>query len=203
MAHHTRHGVTRRRFLQGLGVATAGLPLVNPLERDGQAAMAPVAEGQAVRPLTLKVNGTAYRLEVEPRRTLADVIRKELGLTGTKVVCDHASCGACTVLLEGRSVFSCHLLALQANGQAIETIEGLADGATLHPIQQAFIQYDAYQCGFCTPGMIMAIKGALTRNPRATREQIQQAISGNFCRCAAYNHILDAALAAAPKMGGQ
>jgi len=202
MANHTGHGVTRRRFLQGLGVATAGLPLVNSLERDGQAAIAPVAEGQAVRPLTLKVNGTAYRLEVEPRRTLADVIRKKLELTGTKVVCDHASCGACTVLLEGRTVFSCHLLAVQADGQAIETIEGLADGETLHPLQQAFIQYDAYQCGFCTPGMIMAIKGTLTQNPRATREQIQQAIAGNLCRCAAYNHILDAALAAAPKMGG-
>src|SRR6266581_2846765 len=175
MANHTGHGVTRRRFLQGLGVATAGLPLVNSLERDGQAAIAPVAEGQAVRPLTLKVNGTAYRLEVEPRRTLADVIRKELGRTG----------------------FSCHLLAAQADGQAIETIESLADGETLHPLQQAFIQYDAYQCGFCTPGMIMAIKGTLTQNPRATREQIQQAIAGNLCRCAAYNHILDAALAAA------
>src|SRR6266568_1525793 len=203
MANHTGHGVTRRRFLQGLGVATAGLPLVNSLERDGQAAIAPVAEDQAVRPLTLKVNGTAYRLEVEPRRTLADVIRKELGLTGTKVVCDHASCGACTVLLEGRTVFSCHLLAVQADGQSIETIEGLANGDQLHPLQEAFIQYDAYQCGFCTPGMIMAIQGTLARHPTASREQIQQAIAGNLCRCAAYNHILDAAMAAAAKMGGQ
>jgi len=200
MANHT--GVTRRRFLQGLGVATAGLPLVSSLEHGAQAASTPIIEGQVVRPLTLKVNGTAYRLEVEPHRTLADVIRKELGLTGTKVVCDRASCGACTVLLEGRTVFSCHLLAVQADGQALETIEGLADGDTLHPIQQAFIQYDAYQCGFCTPGMIMAIKGALTRQPTASREQLQQAIAGNLCRCAAYNHILDAALAAAPKMGG-
>src|SRR5262249_49298469 len=155
-------------------------------EHDTQAASTPIVEGQVVRPLTLKVNGTAYRLEVEPHRTLADVIRKELGLTGTKVVCDRASCGACTVLLEGRTVFSCHLLAVQADGQALETIEGLADGDTLHPIQQAFIQYDAYQCGFCTPGMIMAIKGALTRQPTASREQLQQAIAGNLCRCAAY-----------------
>src|SRR5262249_26595363 len=171
-------------------------------EHDTQAASTPIAEGQAVRPLTLKVNGTAYRLEVEPHRTLADVIRKELGLTGTKVVCDHASCGACTVLLDGRTVFSCHLLAVQADGQAIETIEGLASGETLHPIQQAFLQYDAYQCGFCTPGRIMAIKSALTHHPGATGEQIQQAIAGNLCRCAAYNHILDAAMAAAPMMGG-
>src|SRR5215831_11634628 len=145
MANHT--GVTRRRFLQGLGVATAGLPLVSSLEHGAQAASTPIIEGQVVRPLTLKVNGTAYRLEVEPHRTLADVIRKELGLTGTKVVCDRASCGACTVLLEGRTVFSCHLLAVQADGQALETIEGLADGDTLHPIQQAFLHYDAYQCG--------------------------------------------------------
>jgi len=143
-----------------------------------------------------------YRLELEPRRTLADVIRKELGLTGTKVVCDHASCGACTVLLEGRTVFSCHLLAVQADGHAMETIEGLANGDQLHSVQEAFIQHDAYQCGFCTPGMIMAIHGTLARHPTATREQIQQAIAGNLCRCAAYNHILDAAMAAAAKMGG-
>jgi aerobic-type carbon monoxide dehydrogenase small subunit (CoxS/CutS family) len=195
-------GITRRRFIQGLGTASAGLPLVTTLWRHSYAVTAPVGEGQAVRPVSLKVNGAKYRLEVEPRRTLADVIRQELGLTGTKVVCDHASCGACTVLLEGRTVFSCHLLAVQADGQSIETIEGLANGDKLHPIQEAFIQYDAYQCGFCTPGMIMAIKGTLAQHPRATREQIQQAISGNLCRCAAYNHILDAALAAALHMGG-
>jgi len=177
--------------------------LFTTVRDDVQAATAPLGEGQVVRPVTLKVNGALYRLELEPRRTLADVIREELGLTGTKVVCDHASCGACTVLLEGRTVFSCHLLALQADGQSVETIEGLAHGEHLHPLQEAFIQYDAYQCGFCTPGMIMAIQGTLARHPTATREQIQQAIAGNLCRCAAYNHILDAALAAAIKMGGQ
>jgi aerobic-type carbon monoxide dehydrogenase small subunit (CoxS/CutS family) len=203
MPNVARRGITRRKFLKGVGTATAGWPVVTTLWRDSQAATTPLGAGQTVRPITLTVNGALYRLEVEPRRTLADVIRKELGLTGTKVVCDHASCGACTVLLEGRTVFSCHLLALQADGQSIETIEGLADGARLHPIQEAFIQYDAYQCGFCTPGMIMAIKDALVRHPRATREQIQQAISGNLCRCAAYNHILDAALAAVAQMGGQ
>jgi xanthine dehydrogenase YagT iron-sulfur-binding subunit len=152
------------------------------------------------RPLTLTVNGTVHHLEVEPRRTLADVIRKELGLTGTKVACDQAACGACTVLLDGQAVFSCHLLAVQADGHTIETIEGLADGDALHPIQRAFIQHDACQCGFCTPGMIMAIKAALTHNPRSTRAQIQQAIAGNICRCGAYNHILDAAQAAAAEM---
>jgi aerobic-type carbon monoxide dehydrogenase small subunit (CoxS/CutS family) len=196
--------MTRRKFLQSVGTATAGWPVVTTIwRRNGQAATASLGEGQAVRPVTLKVNGAVYRLELEPRRTLADVIRKDLGLTGTKVVCDHASCGACTVLLEGRTVFSCHLLALQADGQSIETIESLANGDQLHPIQEAFIQYDAYQCGFCTPGMIMAIHGALTRHPTATREQMQQAIAGNLCRCAAYNHILDAARAAAVKLGGQ
>ena len=203
MAKATHHGMTRRKFLQGVGTATTGWPVVTTLWRDSQAATASLGEGQAVRPVTLKVNGAVYRLELEPRRTLADVIRKELGLTGTKVVCDHASCGACSVLLEGRTVFSCHLLAVQADGQSIETIEGLANGDQLHPIQEAFIQYDAYQCGFCTPGMIMAIQGTLARHPTATREQLQQAIAGNLCRCAAYNHILDAAMAAAAKMGGQ
>ncbi len=203
MAHATQGGLTRRRFLQGVGTTTAAWPLFTTVRDDVQAATAPLGEGQVVRPVTLKVNGALYRLELEPRRTLADVIREELGLTGTKVVCDHASCGACTVLLEGRTVFSCHLLALQADGQSVETIEGLAHGEHLHPLQEAFIQYDAYQCGFCTPGMIMAIQGTLARHPTATREQIQQAIAGNLCRCAAYNHILDAALAAAIKMGGQ
>src|ERR687887_1439727 len=194
MANATHHRMTRRKFLQSVGTATAGWPVVTTIwQRDGQAATASLGEGQAVRPITLKVNGAVYRLEVEPRRTLADVLRKDLGLTGTKVVCDHASCGACTVLLAGRTVFSCHLLAVQADGQSIETIEGLANGEQLHPIQEAFLQYDAYQCGFCTPGMIMALKGALTQHPRATREQIQRAIAGNLCRCAAYNHILDAA----------
>jgi aerobic-type carbon monoxide dehydrogenase small subunit (CoxS/CutS family) len=201
MANPIRHGLTRRAFIQSLGAAS--VPLVTTLPQDAQAAIAPISEGQAVRAITLKVNQTAYRLEVEPRRTLADVLRKELGLTGTKVVCDHASCGACTVLMAGRTVFSCHLLAVQADGQAIETIEGLASGDKLHPIQEAFVHYDAYQCGFCTPGMIMAIKGTLARHPGASREQIQQAIAGNLCRCAAYNHILDAAVAAAAQMGGQ
>jgi len=203
MVNATRHGTTRRKFLKGVGTATTGWPVVTTLWRDGQAATASLGEGQAVRPVTLKVNGAVYCLELAPRRTLADVIRKELGLTGTKVVCDHASCGACTVLLEGRTVFSCHLLAVQADGQSLETIEGLANGDQLHPIQEAFIQYDAYQCAFCTPGMIMAIQGTLARHPTATREQLQQAIAGNFCRCAAYNHILDAAMAAAAQMGGQ
>jgi xanthine dehydrogenase YagT iron-sulfur-binding subunit len=203
MVNATRHGTTRRKFLKGVGTATTGWPVVTTLWRDGQAATASLGEGQAVRPVTLKVNGAVYHLELEPRRTLADVIRKALGLTGTKVVCDHASCGACTVLLEGRTVFSCHLLAVQADGQSIETIEGLANGDQLHPIQEAFIQYDAYQCEFCTPGMSMAIQGTLARHPTANREQLQQAIAGNLCRCAAYNHILDAAMAAATKMGGQ
>jgi xanthine dehydrogenase YagT iron-sulfur-binding subunit len=203
MANACRHGITRRKFFKSVGTATAGWPVVTTLWRDSQAAAVSLGEGQAVRPVTLKVNGAVYRLELEPRRTLADVIRKELGLTGTKVVCDHASCGACTILLEGRTVFSCHLLAVQADGQSVQTIEGLANGEQLHPIQEAFIQHDAYQCGFCTPGMIMAIYGTLAPHPAATREQIQQAIAGNLCRCAAYNHILDAAVAAAAKMGGQ
>ncbi len=202
MSHPKRRGTSRRGFIKRLGTATAGLPLVRALLRDSQAATAPVGEGKALRDVTLKVNGAIYRLEVEPRRTLADVIRKELGLTGTKIVCDRASCGACTVLMNGRAVFACHTLAVQANGKSIETIEGLSDGGKLHPIQEAFIEHDAYQCGFCTPGMIMAIKGTLDRNPHATQEEVRHAISGNLCRCGAYNHILDAAVTAAKKMGG-
>jgi aerobic-type carbon monoxide dehydrogenase small subunit (CoxS/CutS family) len=197
-------GVTRRGFIKALGTTAAALPLVAGVTEnsgvDAQAQSMPAGKGQATRAVTLDVNEAVYKLQLEPRRTLADVIRKELGLTGTKVSCDHASCGACTVLMEGRAVFACHMLAAQAEGRPFTTIEHLAEGEKLHPIQEAFIEHDALQCGFCTPGMIMAIKGVLDRKGAATREEIRQAISGNLCRCGAYNHILDAAVAAQRKM---
>jgi aerobic-type carbon monoxide dehydrogenase small subunit (CoxS/CutS family) len=146
-----------------------------------------------LRRVTLRVNGARHRLELEPRRTLADVIRKELGLTGTKVACDRASCGSCTVLVSGRAVFACHLLALQAHELDVLTIEGLAQPGRLHPIQSAFISQDAVQCGFCTPGMILTLKAALDRSPLPDRQQLRQALAGNICRCGAYDRILDAA----------
>ena len=142
-----------------------------------------------------------YRLELEPRRTLADVIRKELGLTGTKVVCDHASCGACTVLLEGRTAFSCHLLAVQADGQSIATIEGLANGDQLHPMQAAFIEHDGFQCGYCTPGQICSAVACVQEGHAKDDTQIREWMSGNLCRCGAYPNIVDAIKEARGKMG--
>lgn len=194
---------SRRGFLKGLGssvIATAAASTGLVSTPKVEAYVPPVCEGLQTRTLRLKVNGLLYRLEVEPRRSLADVLRKELGLTGTKISCNRAECGACTVIMNGKTVYSCTTLAVRANGKEITTVEGLAQGNKLHPIQEAFIEFDAYQCGFCTPGVLVACKALLDRNPRPTRDQIKFALSGNLCRCAAYNHIFAAVEAAAKKL---
>lgn len=144
------------------------------------------------RELELKVNGEDYTLEVEPHRTLLEVIRNDLGLTGTKLGCGGGECGACTVILDGKAVKSCLMLALDAKGKELWTIEGLAKGGDLHPLQRAFVQKGAIQCGFCTPGMIMASKALLDENPRPTEQDIKDALAGNLCRCTGYVKILDA-----------
>jgi len=150
--------------------------------------------------LQLKVNGMAYKMEVEPRRTLLELIREDLELTGTKEGCGLGECGTCTVLLDGRPIKSCITLAVQANGREVTTIEGVegADG-TLHPIQQAFIDHGAIQCGFCTPGMVLSAKALLDENPRPTEMEVKQAIAGNLCRCTGYQKIVEAILSAAGK----
>jgi carbon-monoxide dehydrogenase small subunit len=144
------------------------------------------------RELELKVNGEDYTLEVEPHRMLLEVIRDDLGLTGTKLGCGGGECGACTVILDGKAVKSCLMLALDAEGKEIWTIEGLAKGGELHPLQQAFVERGAIQCGFCTPGMIMASKALLDENPRPTEQDIKDALAGNLCRCTGYVKILEA-----------
>ncbi|HAX96745.1 MAG TPA: (2Fe-2S)-binding protein [Prolixibacteraceae bacterium] len=149
--------------------------------------------------ITLKVNGIKYDLMVEPHRTLSEVLRDELKLKGTKVACGKGSCGSCTVLLDGKSVPSCLILAVLAQGKDILTIEGLADGDRLHPIQEAFIEHGAMQCGFCTPGMIMSAKALLDENPTPTEEEIRRAIVGNLCRCTGYVKIVESILAVAQK----
>jgi len=146
------------------------------------------------RCISLRVNGRSHEVEVPVHATLATVLRDGMGLTGTKIACDQAACGACTVLLDGRSIFSCHLLAAQAHGRSVETVEGLADGDALHPLQAAFVEHDALQCGFCTPGMLMAIVAALRAHGTLDRPQLIAAISGNLCRCGAYPHIVEAVL---------
>lgn len=150
--------------------------------------------------IQLWVNGEPYDLLVEPRRTLLKVLRDDLGLTGTKKGCDTGDCGACTVLLNGRPVNSCLVLAVEANGMEIRTIEGLAESNELHPLQEAFIQYGAVQCGYCTPGMILSAKALLDENPNPSENEVKRAIAGNLCRCTGYVKIVKAIMAAAKTM---
>ncbi len=148
-------------------------------------------------PLILEVNGRRQALEVEPRRTLADALRIDLGLTGTKVACEMGNCGACTVVVDGVAVYSCLTLALDCAGKAITTVEGLSDDGELAPLQQAFVQHDALQCGFCTPGLVVATAKLLETTPRPTDDEIREALSGNLCRCTGYAKIFDAVRLAA------
>ncbi|MEW5722193.1 MAG: (2Fe-2S)-binding protein [Thermodesulfobacteriota bacterium] len=144
------------------------------------------------REVTITINGNPYHLLVDSRRTLLEVIREEAGLTGAKLGCGMGECGACTVILDGRTVNSCLVLAVEADGAVVETIENLARDGRLHPLQEAFINHGAIQCGFCTPGMIMSAKGLLDRNPKAATEEIRSGMRGNLCRCTGYVKIVEA-----------
>ena len=150
--------------------------------------------------IVLKVNGETYNVSVDTHRTLVEVLRETLGFTGTKKSCNEGECGACTVLMDGKPVASCLILAVAAQGKEITTIEGLNEGEKLHPIQEAFVKHAAIQCGFCTPGMVMASKALLDRNPEPTTTEVRKAISGNLCRCTGYQQIVDAVMAAAAAM---
>ncbi|HUJ70092.1 MAG TPA: (2Fe-2S)-binding protein [Syntrophorhabdales bacterium] len=152
--------------------------------------------------IVLKVNGKNFHVNVETQRTLVEVLRETLGFTGTKKACNEGECGACTVLMDGRPVASCLVLAVAAQGKEIVTIEGLSQGEKLHPVQEAFVKHAAIQCGFCTPGMVMAAAGYLAENPDPTTEEVRKAISGNLCRCTGYQQIVDAVMAAASAMKG-
>ena len=154
-------------------------------------------EGKDKEHITLKVNGKKVSVLIEPRTTLAELLRDRLKLTGTKVVCNQGECGGCTVLMDGKAVYSCHLLAMDTAGKDIITIEGLMSGEKLHPVQEAFIKHDGLQCGFCTPGQIMAAEAVLLKNPKPSREEILEGMSGNLCRCSAYPNILKSVIAAA------
>lgn len=151
--------------------------------------------------VALEVNGRAVTLRVPPHRTLLDALRDDIGLTGTKKVCDEGTCGACTVLVDGRAVYSCMTLAHTCAGRQVETIEGLARDGVLHPVQQAFIHHDAFQCGFCTPGQVMSLVGLLRANEEPTAEDVTRAVTGNLCRCGAYPNIVAAGLSASARRG--
>ncbi|MFC1872606.1 (2Fe-2S)-binding protein [Chloroflexota bacterium] len=155
------------------------------------------------RVFELQVNGRIHEIFAEPSRTLAEILREELGLTGLKISCNMGDCGSCTVLVDGKTVKSCLILASQVSGKEITTIEGLADGDKLHPLQVAFIEHFAVQCGYCTPGMILAAKALLDNNPNPTEEEVKNGLSGNLCRCTGYYKIVEAVLAAADKMRTQ
>jgi aerobic carbon-monoxide dehydrogenase small subunit len=151
-------------------------------------------------PITLNINGQDYTVSVEPRRTLVDVIRDDCGQTGTHIGCEHGICGACTIIVEGEAVRSCLMFAIQADGKRIRTVEGLANGDKLHPLQTAFMAHHALQCGFCTPGFLMLAVNALETNPNITDEEILEVLSSNLCRCTGYQNIIKAVRSTAHEM---
>lgn len=193
--------VSRRGFLKGAGLGAAGAAVLESgltaIAEASAISAGPAVAGPGRVAVSITVNGKLRKFEVEPRVTLAEALRDELGLTGTKVVCDRGSCSACTVTLDSTPVVSCMTLAIDVGDRAVTTIEGLANGEILHPVQQAFIDHDALQCGFCTPGMVMSCAALLDRNPAPTLEDVKSAVSGNLCRCGTYPKVFDAALAAA------
>ena len=189
--------ITRRSFLErsGTGIAVVSvIPAVGaPLAQQESAAETSSSRSS----VQLRVNGQDHRLDVEDRWTLAEVLRDHLDLTGTRLGCDRGECGACTVLLDGKNVYACSYLAVWAEGQEIITVEGLADGDQLDPLQQAFITHDGPQCGFCTSGQLMSARALLNDNPDPTEMEARQAMAGNVCRCSNYNRYLESILAAA------
>lgn len=194
--------LTRRDFLKGASVAMSGGLLAG--ERL-EAAPSPDAMTQVLGPgevpITLRINGKSHSLNLEPRVTLLDTLRNHLDLTGAKRVCDRGTCGACTVIMDRRPVYSCSVLAIEAQGHAIVTVEGLATDGKLHPVMAAFVEHDAQQCGFCTPGFVVACKAFLDKHPNPTLAQVKRGLGGNLCRCGTYMGIMPAVLEAAKKGG--
>ena len=193
--------MSRRTFFKGAGLSAVSMTL-----RDSGLGVPAAAEDFVNKPqvlgpgavsLSLSINGRTLPVRVDPGTTLADVLRQGLGLTGTKIGCDRGACSACTVWVDGEVVASCMTLAFDVRGKQVTTIEGLAQGGMLHPVQQAFVEHDALQCGFCTPGMIMSCAALVERHPNCTLEDVKTAVSGHLCRCGTYPNIFKAALAAA------
>ena len=202
---------SRREFIRSLAAISAGLTVAAPLgraadvdgEKHSQEPSSRIrAEVQGWAEIKLQVNGNTERLVVDPRVTLLDALRDRLELTGTKKGCDHGACGACTVHLDGRRVLSCLTLAVMAQGKEVTTIEGLAKGDELHPVQAAFIECDGFQCGYCTPGQIMSAVACINEGHTGSDREIREFMSGNLCRCGAYPNIVDAIKIAAAKMKG-
>jgi xanthine dehydrogenase YagT iron-sulfur-binding subunit len=185
--------VSRRDFFKTVGVGTLATSVVTAVEAEAQGT-APRAVGPGEVPVALTINGRTHKLNVEPRMTLLDAVRNQLDITGSKRVCDRGSCGACTMIVDGRAIYACSTLAIDAQGRSIRTVEGLAQGTALHPVQQAFCDTDGLMCGFCTPGFVMAAVALLEKIPNPTPEQARRHLDGNICRCGTYKGVLAATL---------
>jgi xanthine dehydrogenase YagT iron-sulfur-binding subunit len=194
-------GLSRRDFFRSgtAGALTTGI--LGQGKALGESGATTEILGPGKVAIKLSVNGKLRRLEVEPRVTLLDALRNQLDLTGSKRVCDRGTCGACTIILDGKAVYACSILAIEAQGKLIETIEGLGSEESLHPLQQAFVENDAQQCGFCTPGFVVACKSLLDANPNPSLEEINEGLGGNLCRCGTYMGIRQAVLDTAAKGG--
>lgn len=201
--HCNEDEVSRRSFLAGAGATAAGGVMLETsvVLSSASAETESAIIGPGAVALTLRVNGAARRVVVPPNATLAEVLRGPLDLTGTKIGCDRGACSACTVWLDGAPVTSCMLLAVDVGDRSVTTIEGLSDGDKLHPVQAAFIEHDAVQCGFCTPGMVMSCAALIEHNPRATLDDVKTATSGHLCRCGTYPKVFAATLAAKAERG--
>jgi xanthine dehydrogenase YagT iron-sulfur-binding subunit len=195
--------VSRRGFLKGAGAVISSGIVAGAEVLEAAAPQGAQVHGPGKVPITLKINGASKSLNLEPRITLLDALRNELELTGAKRVCDRSTCGACTVIVAGKSVYACSMLAIEAQGREITTVEGLAKGGKLHPLQQAFVDHDGQQCGYCTPGFVMACKAFLDKNPSPTIEQVRKGLGGNLCRCGTYVGVTQAVLDTAKKKGGR
>lgn len=185
--------VSRRDFFKTVGVGSIATAVVSGVTEAG--AQGPAAIGPGDVPITLTINGQRHQLRIEPRVTLLDALRTRLDITGPKRVCDRGACGACTVIIERRTYYACSMLAIEAQGRNIRTVDGLAKGNTLHPVQQAFCDHDGLMCGFCTPGFVMSTVALLEKNPNPSPEQARRALDGNLCRCGTNIGVLRAALA--------
>ena len=186
-------GFSRRDFLKTAGVSglASAVTAAGVADADAQTGARVLGPGDV--PVTLMVNGKRLDLRIEPRVTLLDAIRNRADLTGNKRVCDRGACGACTMIVDGRTVYSCSTLAIEVQGKQIRTVDGLANGATMHPVQQAFCDVDALMCGFCTPGFVVATVALLEKHPNATPEQMRKGLDGNICRCGTFVRIMEAA----------
>jgi xanthine dehydrogenase YagT iron-sulfur-binding subunit len=180
-------GFSRRTFLKTVGAGGVAAGVLSPAQTVNAVGPGPV-------PIQLNINGRVHRLDVEPRVTLLDAMRTKLDLTGVKRVCDRGSCGACTVIVDGKTLYACSTLAIEMQGKTIRTVESFTEGTVLHPVQQAFCEHDGLMCGFCTPGFVTATVALLEKNPKPTAEQARKALDGNICRCGTYVRVLEAAL---------